>query len=240
MKFDVVNMYYPNEWRRATNILSSESFNWFLCSYRILDSRTNLYYLSVSPDMQFYCISTGKSFLARGLSKRGEGIPTKIVRARLIILSDLHNKQILCSRYKCPVKCDSKRSILSTKCKLVTDIRHIKCIAQKIVKDFGFDGVAIRHECIEKVLDLSDMPVCQKATFVFQNGILENFGDIWPVRCGIVRYAKKNSSCIREVLLDFPTCSEIDEVLEAYPCSIVSRVLYEYIVEYIKKYRKEK
>ena len=235
MKFDVVNLYYPNEWRRAVGGSGGDTFSWFLCSFRALDPETGLYYLSVSPDVQFYCPSTGKSLLPRGLSTRGEGVETKMVRPRLIVLSDPHNKKRLCSMYGCSVSCDSERNVLSPECELVTDRKAVKNLATKIVKDLRFDGVAVRHECLDIALDRPDMPVCQEATFYFKDGILEDLGGDWPARCGIIRYAKKNNSCIRKVIPEFPDCQEIEETLEGYPCSIVSYVLYEYITEYMRK-----
>ncbi len=244
MKFNIVNLYYPNNWRKAvaSSTLSSSKdinkaihdFSWFLCSYRALDTATGLFYLSISPDVQFFSPKTGESLLARGLSKRGEGIETETVRPRLVILSDPHNKEVMCRKYTCPLKCDSKRSTLSPQCELVSDHHHLKKMAAKAVQDLGFDGVAIRHECVNKSLDRFDMPVCQEATFVFREGILEDLGDNWPTRCGIVKYAKKNNTCIRKIIPEFPTVQEIDDTLEETDCSIVSQVLYDYIVKYME------
>jgi hypothetical protein len=234
MNFDIVNLYYPNEWRRAGGFDPS-GFNWFLCSYRILDPDSNLYYIAISPDVQFFCPKTGKSLIARGLSKYGEGIETEKVRPRLIILSDPHNKRVLCKKYNCQLRCNSKRSTLSTECTLVVDKEHLIDMTRKIVHDLGFDGAAIRHECINSALDRPDMPVCQEATFVFKEGVLEDLGELWPARCGIIKFAKKNNSCIRKIINTFPTCSEIDETLEKYPCPIVSKVLYEYITDYMEQ-----
>ena len=232
--FDIVQLYYPNELRKNISKLlpreaSVEKFNWFLCSYRIFDDDNKMYYSSISPDVQFYCCRSGKTMLARGISKSGENYShPEINRAKMLILSDPHNKKMLCKHFNYLCGCDSERDILSKECDLTSKLELLKG-AKKAV-EMGYDGVVIQHEC----LDVSNTVICQNATFVFKKGILENIEGDYSDRCGIVKYSKRHNSCIREVINEFPTCQEIDSLLKDKDCSEVSKILYDMITKYMK------
>lgn len=226
MTVDVVYLYYPNRWRSVLGSCGS-SFNWFLCSSRQYDDSTKLHYISVSNHVQFFCPSTGKSLAARGLSSRGEGVETKNVSARLVILSDVSNKRVLCKKYDCGIGCDSNRDVLSTECELVVNIPHTKELAERIISDYGFDGVVVRHDCVCDETHAS--PVCHEATFYFRDGILEDVDALSHERCGIIQYAKKHNTYIRRKVGEFPTNSEIDEMINHKSCRDVSKILYEHL-----------
>ena len=73
--------------------------------------------------------------------------------------------------------------------------------------------------------------LCENIIFAFKKGLLETTDiDL----CDIIVYSKSNNKCIRDKIADFPTCEEIDEVLKKYDCSLVSKILYEYIVKFMK------
>ena len=238
-KFDIVQMYYPNESLKnisETLNVQTESFNWFLCSHRIFDDDNKMYYANISTDVQFYCVNSGKSMIARGLSKKGEKYyKPEVIRAKLLILSDSHNKKMLCKHFGYLCGCDSDRDVLSTECYLTTNKNLLIKGAEKAL-DLGYGGVVIRHDCLDS--DTNNSFICRNATFVFKKGILENIEGLYPERCGIIKYSKKHNSCIRNIVRTFPTCEEIDNLLKTKDCSKVSIILYDMIREYMEKRRK--
>jgi hypothetical protein len=250
-EFDIVGLVYPNEWRNNTEELYSKSkrklepFNWFICSYRMYDYENEMYYSSVSPDVHFYSSETGKTLTARGgLSKReGERYRKPVVasvdRARLLILSDPHNKKMLCKQFGYMCGCNSKRDVLSTECHLTINSGEALIKGAQYAIKLGYDGVVIQHDCMESDLDTSDAIICQNATFVFRKSILETMDESSQSdRCGIVKYSKKHNSCIRKVIPKFPTTREIDDLLEDNNCSIVSVIMYDIVKMYMKKRNK--
>jgi hypothetical protein len=70
--------------------------------------------------------------------------------------------------------------------------------------------------------DLSH-PVCSRATFLFRKGVLLPVSEDDPQRCQIIKYAKKFNSEIRSRKPEFPTCSQIDRLLQTLSCTEVSR-----------------
>jgi len=232
MSGDIVQVYYPNEWKKSlqgSGIIADEeleTFNWFLCSQRIYDEKADLYYLNISTNVQFFCANTGKTLLARGLSKRGQKYKKQEnVRAKLIILSDAHNKKVLCRKYNYLCGCDSSKDILSRECDLVAKKEYLMKGLKKSVK-LGFDGVVIQH-VPGKNLGLLNCLICQNATFVFKKGVLEEVGKNFPDRCKLIKYAKKHNSEFRKINAKFPTCTQIDELLKENKCSHVSKILYD-------------
>lgn len=227
MSFDEVVLYHPNNWGRNYQLLDSRSkkdpdtFGWFLCSSRIFDDKTSLYYSDISPHVQFFSVSTGKTLVARGLSKKGEGVKTEITRARLLILSDPHNKKVFCSQYKYLCGCDSDKDVLSNECSLRSKENISKGTA--LALKLKYDGIMIRHDCSESSILCNDM-ICANATFIFRKGILIDVEK--PMRCGIIKYAKLNNSTIRKKIPKFPSCQEIDKLLEDNFCYDVSLILY--------------
>jgi hypothetical protein len=244
--FDVVGLVYPNEWRSNTaklypNSRKLEPFNWFICSYRMYDYENEMYYSSVSPDVHFYSSDTGKTLVAKGLSKRrmrnGTTEP-KIIRPKLLILSEPHNKKMLCKQFGYMCGCNSKRDVLSTDCHLTINSGEALIKGAQYAIKLGYDGVVIQHDCIKSELDTSDAIICQNATFVFKKSILETIDESQSGRCGIVKYSKKHNSCIRKVIPKFPTVIEIDDLLEDNNCSVVSVIMYDIVKMYMKKRNK--
>ena len=253
MGVDAVQLYYPNEWKKHIKLLEGtsvpNSFDWFLCSFRMYDEETGLYYASISPNVQFYCRTTGKTLLARGLSKRGEGIETKIVRPRLLILNDPYNRKVLCGTFDCSMKKRLRAAI-----------------------NLGFDGAVVEDP---QIADDDLLPICLSVTFIFRKGILESVGKMFPDRCGMIRFAKSNNTKLRERYAEdvpsggtimqaqpsrgtklsrasskgksplkepsrgtklsrasyFPTCQEIDELLKTNSCATVSYILFELMMK---------
>lgn len=243
--FELVKFLYPNEWRRNISEIGVNPgiFNWFLCSKRVYDKKLDLYYVNISPDVQFYSEVTGDTLLARGLKKSpsfndGGDDPTKkeTKRARLLILSDPHNKKTMCRDYGLLCGCDSDRDILSTECDLVNNISLMVKGAKKAV-EIGFDGIVIRYECRNGKcgVDCGESPICQNATFLFYKpyNILEPIKN--PDRCWIVKYSRKHNLELRMIIPDFPTIEEINESLKKKNCKEVSKSLFLMINKYIEK-----
>lgn len=99
------------------------------------------------------------------------------------------------------------------------------------VKKYGYQGLARLQNCKLGDKAAAEFVVCKEAEFDFLPGVLE---DSQKERfCPIIDFSKRNNKCIRSKVPDFPTASEIDEVLETHKCSNVCRVLYEYIYLYL-------
>ncbi len=209
-KFDIVRLYYPNNWRKNVGTLVSnedKKFNWFLCSQRVYDSKTGYHIAKISPSIQFYCETTGKTLLAQGLSQKGEGVDTQIVRPRLLIMDN-------------PQKMTKK---------------HLLDAAKHSQNVLGYDGVAVYSKYSkDDFLAADDSFLCGDVIFIFRDGILVESTELYPDRCGIIRYAKLNNLCIRQKIPEFPSCDEIDKMLVEKDCSDVSKVLYTYLTKYLK------
>jgi len=234
-EFNFVKLLYPNEWRKNISELGVNPgiFNWFLCSKRLYDAQSDLYYILVSPDIQFFNEITGETLLARGLKKQSSDDKKEVKRARLLILSEPHNKKVLCRKYGIMCGCDSEKDILSTDCDLVLNKRLIVKGARKSI-DLGYDGAVIKHDCLDECLDCVDNPICQNATFVFKTSykILEPVTEI--ERCGIVKYARRHNSYIRNKIKEFPSIEEIDRRSKSGECSKLSIDLASLINKYIE------
>lgn len=88
----------------------------------------------------------------------------------------------------------------------------------------GFDGIVYKSQCPHDY----DNPLCMDFSFMFKDGILREM-DMFPKRCGIIKYSKTNNSSLREKYEGFPTCAEIDDMLEKNKCAKVSEYLYKFI-----------
>lgn len=118
----------------------------------------------------------------------------------------------------------AKLMILNCENEVKTISSHIKYMLIK----FGYQGVACVTEC--------DNPdgsiICSEALFNFIDGVLKIEGSN-PGSCPIIRYAKANYKCIRSKIPDFPTPSEIDDVLsDGYSLTVVCKILYDDIMKY--------
>lgn len=220
--FRTVKMFYPNECRKSLAAIGIDPgiFNWFVCGQRIYDALSGLYYLNVSNIIQFYEEDTGLTYTAKGKQN-----------VRLVILSDSYNKGVLCSRYGILCGCNSKRDVLSTECNLVSSKENIRSNFA-LSRKMGFDGFVVKHDALKKKLNCYDNPVCQNATFHFEKTTLvpvENAS-----RCFMVNYSKKNNECIRATFPDFPSVSQIDEMVQREDCLSASKVLYSLFNTYIK------
>jgi hypothetical protein len=231
-QFDIVGLVYPNESRNNIAKLypksrKPEPFNWFICSYRVYDDDNKMYYSSVSQ-------TTGETLTSRGLSNTGKRFPNyDNSRAKLLILSDPHNKKMLCKQFGYMCGCNSIRDVLSTRCHLTTNSNQSLIKGAKYALKLGYDGVVIQHDCVESELDTSDAIICQNATFVFKKNILKNIDPSYNDKCGIVKYSKKHNSCIRKVIPSFPTILEINDLLEDNNCSVVNMLMYDIVNLYI-------
>jgi hypothetical protein len=224
---DTVKLIYPNDWRRNVSDADRQSckFCWFMCSHRVLDEKTGLYYADISPNVQFFKEETGESFSARGLSEGSVAI-----RPKLLILSDPHNKIKLCGTYGYMCGCDSKRDVLSRNCSL-TKNKDVLFKGVEWALQNGYDGAVILHVDLGEHNSLIN-PVCQNATFIFKKGILKSVTSDNSQRCNIVKYSKKNNTYIRSILRMFPTCQEIEQLLKDNTCQQVSKLLYHLLVSY--------
>jgi len=102
----------------------------------------------------------------------------------------------------------------------------------EVVK-LGYKGYAKLQKCDLGNKASDEFVICKEAEFFFLPNVLE--GSEKEKFCPIIEFSKRNNKCIKAKLPDFPSSDEIDEVLENYKCSIVCRVLYEYIYSYLSK-----
>lgn len=101
------------------------------------------------------------------------------------------------------------------------------------IQTFGYQGLARLQKCELSNKASDEFVICKEAEFDFLFGVLEESKALRA--CPIIDFSKRNNRCIRTKLPEFPTCAEIDDVLEKHNCSAVCRVLYEYIYEYLSK-----
>ncbi|MFW5895719.1 MAG: hypothetical protein ACOCT9_03135, partial [archaeon] len=122
---------------------------------------------------------------------------------------------------------------LSTQCELVTSENMYK-IAVFAVKTLGFHGIVIRHDCLDTSSSMIKPRhfICREATFLFRSDVLR---PVDKEDCGVLCYAKRNNLCIRNVIPDFPTPSEIDILLEKFDDHVVRSIIYESLMKYFEK-----
>ncbi len=178
-------------------------FNWFLCAKKVYDSDLGLDIIKVSPHVQFFCEKTGKTL------KVFQSNPDEEIRPKLLVIN---------GSYDDIIKADN----LATASLAVANLAVENLAVAK-----GLDGVAIRTANDNSKNTLPADLICDNVTFVFKSGILKE--TTIPDRCGIIRYAKRNNSLIRETVKNFPTCEEIDEFLKQYQCHKVAKVLYMFL-----------
>ncbi len=64
-KYMTVKLYYPNQWRKNLGSLISSNdkqFNWFLCSQKYRDPKSNRLVIKISQESKFYEETTGISY----------------------------------------------------------------------------------------------------------------------------------------------------------------------------------
>jgi hypothetical protein len=101
------------------------------------------------------------------------------------------------------------------------------------VKKFGYQGVAKLVKCKMTCKASDEFIVCKEASFEFLEGVLVRTSK--ETLCPIIEFSKRNISCIKKVIPDFPNEREIDEALKNTSCNVVCKVLYSYISEYVSK-----
>lgn len=226
MAFEIVSFVYPNQWRKNIGDLASEEdkrFTWFLLAKKYMDSN-GWYVISISPYIQFFSERTGETLIPQGLYERGEGAKVEPVEAKLLLLNEPHNKKRL-RQEGFPLKCTSNKNVLSAECQVVTDRPHLLDAARFAVDRYGYDGVALKCQNHKP----NDGPLCLEAIFVFRPGVLAEKSS--PHACDIVRYTKQNNSKLRDKNPEFPDCKRIDTALKENPCHIVSKVLYNMLMQ---------
>lgn len=99
----------------------------------------------------------------------------------------------------------------------------------KYLLEEGYDGMAFYNS--KKPLA---GPICQEVTFVIKRNRLVKLGSA----CEIILYAKRNNtklqSLVRKVDIHFPTCKEIDNLVDNKGCSGVSKIIYKLLYTLLK------
>lgn len=92
------------------------------------------------------------------------------------------------------------------------------------LSNLGFDG----YVAITKYNSYanSNTPLLQRLQFMIINENLEELKENYPKKCFFVLYSKKFNSFLKNVILDFPSCSEIDQMYQDLGCSKTSLELY--------------
>lgn len=101
-----------------------------------------------------------------------------------------------------------------------------------------YDGYAIENE--ETCSSDSEL-LCKEVTFYFKKEALIQTNKIEDEKipspyemCDIISFSKRNYDRIKAKIKNFPSPQEIDHTLKTHKCSIVSKVLYEYLIEFLK------
>lgn len=123
--------------------------------------------------------------------------------------------------YKLPNSITKERSVLLASGDRVTSTLLKSALAKNYV------GVVVAVPVNKECLNCSENKLCYRAEFAFPKNYL-----VPTDECDLVLYSKKFSPQIRSVLPTFPTAVVIDECLKKYKCSLVSRVLFEFLEKY--------
>jgi len=98
----------------------------------------------------------------------------------------------------------------------------------KKLKSNTYQGLALTIDCANPEGSI----ICPEALFGFVKGKLK-IDKKDSSGCPIIQYSKSNYKCIKTKIPDFPSPTDIDDILAAgYPLSVVCKVLYEDIVIY--------
>lgn len=221
--------FFPNEAAVLTSTCKP-IFNWFLFGQRRLDLKNNLFFVSVPPTTRFFDVSVHNTKAIKDTSTSAKKMDSKEY-PRFLILSDPHNKKVLCSKMgECAVGCSSSKEKLSAECKMVADKKHIRRLFLLAVK-LGFDGVATHHVCCNRAIKVSRFPVSQECTFVaLQKKMTIIRGD----ECRIIRFSKQYNTRIRKTYRSFPTNVKIDDLRKTLGCTKTTKLLYRHLMRYAK------
>ncbi len=109
-----------------------------------------------------------------------------------------------------------------------------------VVKKYKYQGTTSTKVCRgskSKTTPCDEDFLCQAASFDFLPGIL--VPSTTERTCHIIDYAKRNHKNVKKHIRNFPSPTEIDQVLEdGYRCSTVCRVLYQDLSEYFRLSKK--
>lgn len=233
MRSSSLRPFFPNE-NVVVSSTCKPSFNWFLFGQRRLDIKHNLFFLAVPPSTRFLDLRTHTTKAIKDTSVPGKKMDAKLY-PRLLILSDPHNKKVLCSKMgECAVGCSSKKEKLSKDCNIVSNAAHIRKLFALSTK-LGFDGIVVHHVCCTKGIRPNKFPVCQECTFTIKtNKLMSIHGD----ECRIIRFAKQHNSRIRRSIPTFPSNSLIAAKQKKDGCTKTTKVLYAQLVKYATQRRK--
>lgn len=222
--------FFPNE-NVVVSATCKPTFNWFLFGQRRLDLKHNLFFLAVPPSTRFLDTKTHSTKAIKDTST-----PEKKMESakypRMLILSDPHNKKVLCSKMgECAVGCSSRKEKLSSECKIVSDAKHIRRLFNLSVK-LGFDGIVSHHVCCNKSIRVNRFPVSQECTFTIKSSKIRSVtGD----ECRIIKFAKQHNSRIRRLYPTFPNNTTIQSRQKKDGCTKTTKVLYAQLVKYASK-----
>lgn len=219
--------FYPNE-APVTSSRCKPAFNWFLFGQRRLDLTHNLFFLAVPPSTRFLDVKGCVTKHVKDTSTPQKKMDAKEY-PRYLILSDPHNKKVLCARMGvCQVGCSSKKEKLSAECKIVSDAVHVRCLFRLAIK-LGFDGIVAHHVCCSPAVSARKFPVSQECTFTSARKKIETVsGD----ECRIIRFAKQHNTQIRRMQKTFPTNAQIDAMRAKDGCTKTTKKLYAKLVKY--------
>lgn len=206
METQKVVLYYPNNWKRFIGDLappSEKRFNWFLCSKRYKDPKTGFFVAEIGRGTKFYEESTGKT----------------------LVIPFLPEEKSESGENPLPGFRRNPEKII------LWIVKEDETPSLKQIKDYGYHGLARLLNCKLGDKASDEFVVCKEAEFEFLVGILEDSQK--EKFCPIIDFSKRNNNCIRSKVPDFPTPEEIDEVLQISKCSVVCRILYDYIYLYL-------
>lgn len=149
--------------------------------------------------------------------------------ARLYVLKIKKGTQIFsknCGFTKEVIKDDGIKLIILTDPQNNLNPDDFKQDTEKKVRKYKCDGVCYEQPC-EK--NAENLPICTEAVLLINPSVLQN-----TTKSDVVCYSLNHNSKIRKKLPDFPSCDQIKQSLEKHNKCIVTRVLLEYLQEYLR------
>jgi len=213
----------PNNYRRYMNdIVPDSKFNWFLCGVRVYDENTKLYLLEVPSGVRFYSPNNGESYRSKSVKDNIESKSSEKV-LKLFIANEQENINNLRDFNEDFIINDNVLDLSSgifNKMDLFVNLLYDK---------YKYDGVAVVHNCREN--STLSSPMCSESSFYFKKDSVHINVD---ERCELISFCKKYNKSIRSKIEEFPTCEEIESVLAKHKREAVCRVLYNYVLSYLK------